>query len=489
MKKLEDNYWEYIPSFKNVQNIFLLLLITTLIGCEFNNQQPNVILVVVDDLGAHDVGFMGSTFYETPNIDRLAQQGMIFRQAYAAAANCSPTRASIVTGKYPARLGITDWIRPSVWRNGSENADSFVPTAGKKLLCPHYPLKLDTTEVTMAELLQMGGYTTMHIGKWHLGGPGYLPEDQGFDYNFAGTDFGQPPSYYAPYTSSWSPAGIPNVMPDLDNEYLTDREAAEAVQFIRKHKDGSFFLNLWHYAVHTPIEPREDYLRYFETVGSDSDQNNPAYAAMIKSVDDAMGMIINVLEEENILNNTLVIFYSDNGGHNGYTSNAPLRSGKGNPWEGGIREPMVMHWPDMIEAGTDFVSPVSSIDLLPTICGATHIALPKELNVDGINLMPFISNGESLLRKDLFWHFPHYRSYEDVRPFSIIRSDNWKLIRFWEGPIELYNLEEDPSESNNLSSSEPDKVIELEQKLDEWLLETHARIPRINPEFVEDLNQ
>ena len=457
-------------------------------GCSFESGKPNIILVVVDDLGAHDVGFMGSTYYETPNIDKLAAAGVVFTQAYAAAANCSPTRASIMTGKYPARLGITDWIRPSVWRDGSEDENMYVSDPGKKLSCPHYPLKLDTTEITIAELLQNEGYTTMHIGKWHLGGPGYLPEDQGFDYNFAGFDFGQPPSYYAPYTSDWAPGGIPRIMPLTDDEYLTDREGEEAVRFIKSNRKHPFFLNLWHYAVHTPIQPEAEYEDYFKTKSPTNQQKNPRYAAMIKSVDDAMGRILETLEEERLLSNTLIVFFSDNGGHNGYTSNAPLRSGKGNPWEGGIREPMVMHWPKRFDGGTVFSDPVSSIDLLPTLCSAAGVELPEHIVVDGMDLMPALYDDQDLGREDLFWHFPHYRSYEDVRPFSIVRSGDWKLIRFWEGSNELYDLAEDPSESNDLSSQQVDKVLELESRLDNWLLETGALVPIVNPEFVEDLN-
>ncbi len=463
---------------------FLLALIT-LAGCRQLDRRPNIILVVVDDLGAHDVGFMGSTFYETPNIDRLAENGIVFTQAYAAAANCSPTRASIMTGQYPARLGITDWIRPSVWRDGSEDADSYVGDSTTRLLCPHYPLELDTAEVTIAELLREAGYITMHIGKWHLGGPGFLPEDQGFELNFAGFDFGQPPSYYAPYTSEWSPGGIPRVMPETDDEYLTDREAAEAVKFIRANKKRPFFLNLWHYAVHTPIQPKQDYTEYFSGKEPAGEQKNARYAAMIKSVDDAMGQVMVALQEEGLLKNTLVIFFSDNGGHNGYTSNAPLRSGKGNPWEGGIREPLVMHWPKKLERGGEYEHPVSSIDLLPTLCSAAGIDIPEDLNVDGVDVLPSLIQGDTLSREDLYWHFPHYRGYEDVRPFSIVRSGDWKLVRFWEGHNELYNLREDPSETDDRSLREVEVVLELESKLDRWLILTGAKVPRVNPDFKE----
>jgi arylsulfatase A-like enzyme len=206
-------------------------------------------------------------------------------------------------------------------------------------------------------------------------------------------------------------------------------------------------------------------------------------------VDDAMGRIMQTLKEERLDRNTLVIFYSDNGGHNGYTSNAPLRSGKGNPWEGGIREPLVMHWPEMLKGGRTFEAPVSSIDLLPTLCAVAGADLPQDLGIDGLNILPAITGEQDLDRQELYWHFPHYRAYEDVRPFSIVRRDDWKLIRFWEGPTELYNLREDPSETNNLSRREPEKVLELESALDQWLKETEARIPRLNPDFGNNTGQ
>ncbi len=459
------------------------VVLAVLFSCNSGNESPNIILVVVDDLGAHDVGFMGSAYYETPNIDGLAANGMVFTQAYAAAAICSPTRASIMTGKSPARLGITDWIRPTVWRNGSEDAESYVGSKDKMLLCPHYPLKLDTSEVTIAELFKSEGYVTMHIGKWHLGGQGNLPEDQGFDYNFGGCDFGQPPSYYAPYTSNWAPGGIPGVLPENMDEYITDREAIEAEKFIRSNKDKPFFLNLWHYAVHTPIQPKEEYLDHFKVKASDSEQKNAKYAAMISSVDDAMGTILTTLEEEGILDNSIVVFFSDNGGHNGYTSNKPLRSGKGNPWEGGIREPMVIHWPEHISPGSTFDQPVSSIDLLPTLSKLAGIEFEKYSQPDGIDISSAFLDNPSQDRNDLFWHFPHYRGYEDVRPYSIIRSGDWKMIRFWEGRTELYNLVNDPSESENVADKHQEKINELNNKLDFWLKETGAKMPKLNPDY------
>jgi arylsulfatase A-like enzyme len=465
---------------------FLFLLTLVFVGCKHQSERPNIILIVVDDLGAHDVGFMGSTFYETPNIDELAANGIIFNSAYAAAAVCSPTRASIMTGKYPARLGITDWIRPAIWRTESDPDSKYTSTPGKKLRCPVNEHHLDTVEVTMAELFKSSGYATKHIGKWHLGGAGFLPEDQGFDENFGGCDFGQPPSYFAPYQSNWAPDGIPGVVPMDTSEYLTDREIEEAINFIKTAKQP-FFLNLDHYAVHTPIQPKSELQAYFENESGTGPQKNAAYAAMIKSVDEGLGKILVSLSNSGILENTLIVFYSDNGGHNAYTSNDPLRSGKGNPWEGGIRVPLAVYWKERIKKGSVSDFPVSSIDLLPTLLAITHTNVLESTVVDGVDFSSCIFENKVPDRNDLFWHFPHYRAYEDVRPYSIVRSGHWKLIRFWEGAVELYNLQTDPSEQQNLTDQEPEVVKQLNQKLELWLSETGSRLPVNNPEFVEDM--
>ncbi|MCB2222275.1 MAG: sulfatase [Bacteroidetes bacterium] len=466
--------------------IVFFAILTFLVGCQKEPKQPpNIILIVVDDLGAHDVGYMGSTYYETPGVDRLASGGMVFTRAYAAAAVCSPTRAAIMTGKYPARLGITDWIRPAIWRTENDSAKKYEAIPGRNLLCPVNENQLDTSEVTIAELLKSAGYTTKHIGKWHLGGKGYLPSNQGFDKNFGGCDFGQPPAYFAPYQSNWAPEGIPGVIPNGPNEYLTDREVEEAVRFINS-TNQPFFLNLDHYAVHTPIQPKPDLKSHFESKISDGKQNNAAYAAMIKSVDDGLGQILNTLLDKEILENTMIVFYSDNGGHNAYTSNAPLRSGKGNPWEGGIRVPLAVYWEGMIENSQCDI-PVSSIDLLPTLAGIAGVMIPDSITIDGIDLSSCLLKNELPIPRELFWHFPHYRSYEDVRPYSIVRSGPWKLIRFWEGEVELYQLEKDPSEEQNLADENPEIVVRLNNKIDQWLQKTGARLPLKNPEFIEDM--
>ena len=373
---------------------------------------------------------MGSQYYETPNLDRLAHNGMVFSDAYAACAVCSPTRASIMTGKYPARLGITDWIRPWYWRDTTAALNDYIGDSTRKLLCPQNPYWMELDEVTIPEMLKQNDYTTAHIGKWHLGDEEYFPEKQGFDYNIGGCDIGQPPSYFDPYIDKRMPGGIPTLAPRDSGEYLTDREADEAIRFIQENQDKPFFLYLSHYAVHTPVQAKKKTIEYFESKESDQGQKNAVYAAMINSVDESAGRIVQILEELGISNKTLIIFFSDNGGHNYYTSNAPLRSGKGNPYEGGIREPMFVYWPGSVPGQSHCDVPISSIDFFPTLCKLTGAIIPKNLSIDGIDISPLLLNSGQIERDALYWHFPHYRDYESVTPYSIIRKGNMKLIRF-----------------------------------------------------------
>ncbi|MEA3476987.1 MAG: sulfatase [Bacteroidota bacterium] len=464
-------------------SIVIFLFIYVFQACSNEEKPPNIILVLVDDLGWSDVGFMGSQYYETPNIDHLAKQGMIFTNAYAACAVCSPTRASIMCGKYPARLGITDWIRPWYWRDTTVNYGDYIGDSNRKLLCPANPYWMELEELTIAEVLKNEGYATAHIGKWHLGDKEYFPDKQGFDFNIGGCDIGQAPDYFDPYVDRRMPDGIPTLTPRDSGEYLTDREADEAVQFIRAHSDKAFFLYLCHYAVHTPVTGKEDIIKNFKSKTPVNGQNNPVYASMIKSVDESMGKIVQNLHEMEIADRTIIIFFSDNGGHNAYTSNAPLRSGKGNPYEGGIREPMFVYWPDYVPGNSTCNTPVSSIDFFPTLCRIVGIDIPDKLDIDGIDISPLIYNKGKIERDALFWHFPHYRDYESVTPYSIIRKGNMKLIRFWEGRNELYDLDKDLSETNNLADTFPELSEELNQDIDLWLKKTMARIPRPNPAF------
>lgn len=446
--------------------------------------RPNIILVLVDDMGWTDAACFGSRFYETPSIDRLAAEGMRFTDGYASCAVCSPTRASVLTGRYPVRTGITDWIRGS-FQGGKVPLDGKNPSGyesgeNRRLLCPQNARWLELDEITIPEILEEGRYVSGHIGKWHLGFAEWYPEHQGFDFNVGGCDYGQPPSYFDPYYRNGQ-GSIPTLKSRKVGEYLTDREADEAVDFIRRHKDRPFFLYMAHYAVHAPLEGKNELVRKY-TAKPGTNQDNATYAAMVESVDQAVGRILDVLEELGISHKTMIFFTSDNGGYLQATDNAPLRLGKGYPYEGGIRVPLIVRWPGRIPAGAECGEPVSSIDYFPTICEAASVPLPQDRIIDGVSLMPLLEGKGPLNREEIFWHFPHYRG--DIVPYSIVRSGDWKLIRRYEGKTrELFNLKEDLSETTDLSERYPEKAEALGDRLDRWLLETGAKMPVTNPEF------
>ncbi len=449
--------------------------------------KPNIVFILVDDLGWTDAACYGSRFYETPNIDRLAVQGMRFTDAYAACAVCSPTRAAVMTGRYPARMGVTDWIR-SRFQGGAlpedkRNPTEYVGGKNRKLLCPPNALWMELDEITIAEALKPAGYVSCHIGKWHLGADEWYPDRQGFDYNIGGCDYGQPPSYFDPYCRKGQGC-IPTLEPKEEGQYLTDREAEEAVRFIRQYKDRPFFLHMAHYAVHTPIQAKADVTARYEAK-EPTNQKNAKYAAMIESVDDAVGSICAVLDELKLTENTLVFFTGDNGGLLPITDNAPLRSGKGYPYEGGIREPLIVRWPGVVKAGSLSDEPVTSVDYLPTICDAAGVSIPTDRDIDGLSLVEHLMSGgdKALGRDSLFWHFPHYRG-RDVVPYSIVRAGPWKLIKRYEGKtFELFNLNDDLSERNDLAEKMPEKVQELDAILHRWLTKTNAKMPVPNPNY------
>lgn len=445
---------------------------------------PNFVLILLDDLGWADVGCYGSTYHETPNIDRLAAQGMKFINGYAACAVCSPTRASIMTGRYPARVGITDWIRArfqgAVIPEDKKNPEGYTGSKDQKVLCPQNSFWMELDEVTLAEALKATGYTCSHVGKWHLGPDDWYPEHQGFDFNIGGCDRGHPPGYFDPYESA--EGNIPTLKPRRKGEYLTDREADEAVKFIAGHKEQPFFLYLAHYAVHTPIQAKPELVEKYKKK-KPTRQKEPAYAAMVESVDQALGRMLKTLEECDLARNTLVLFTSDNGGYERYTSNAPLRSGKGYPYEGGIRVPLIVRWPAVIEPGSECRVPVMSADFFPTFCEAAGARLPRDRAVDGESLMPLLTGKGRLKRDAIYWHFPHYRG-RDCAPYSIIREGDWKLIKRYDGKsFELFHLGEDPSEENDLAEALPERVGELDQKLIDWLKEVGAKAPIENPDY------
>ena len=479
---------------KKANLLFLPLLLVKSCGSDHKtideNTKFNYVIIHVDDLGWTDLSGYGSEYYETPNIDRLAEEGMKFTDAYASAAVCSPSRAALLTGKYPARLGITDWIRAKfqggiIPEHGS-NPEGYEESSGRPLLTPKNYLYLSTGEFTLAGYLKNEGYITGHIGKWHLGQEDQYPEHHGFDYNFGGCDLGQPPSYFDPYVDPREREyyELHNLPPKKEGEYLTDREGDEAVWFLREHSDKQFFLHWAPYAVHTPIQGREDLVDKYNKKTPSSHHNNPVYAAMVESVDDNVGKVLDILDSLDLAGNTMVIFTSDNGGllggpNNRITSNYPLRSGKGYQYEGGIRVPFIVRLPRVVPAGSINHTPVASIDIMPTIVDFSGEKDIGKYDFDGVSMVHLIQDPEKQIDRDLFWHFPHYRG-NDVVPYSIIRSGFDKLIKYYDGtPSELYNLEADLSESINLADSRKGTVKKLEERIDQWTAGINAKLPKL----------
>ncbi len=441
--------------------------------------KPNIVFILIDDMGWKDLGCFGSRFYETPNCDKLASQGMRFTNAYAACSVCSPTRASILTGKYPARLHLTDWL--------PGRAD--MPS--QKLLRPKIIQYLPLEETTLADALKPLGYTSASIGKWHLGGKPYYPEKHGFDLNIAGNEWGQPPAYFYPYRKGQNGASIPGLEEGKPGEYLTDRLTDEAEKFVEANKDRPFFLYFAHYAVHIPLQAKKDVIeRYKAKAGPDDPQNNAIYAAMVESVDDSVGRLLKKLDDLKIADRTIVVFFSDNGGlsvHEGpdtpSTSNAPLRAGKGYLYEGGVREPMIVRWPGVVKPGGVCDVPVCSIDFYPTILEMAGASIDPKRTVDGVSLMPLLRGGGEPKRDALYWHYPHY-SNQGGKPCAAVRQGDFKLIEFYEdGKLELYNLKDDIGETRDLAEKMPEKAKELHEKLKAWRAAVDAQMPTPNPDY------
>lgn len=438
------------------------------------SKRLNIVLILIDDLGWADVGCFGSKCYETPHIDRLASEGMRFTDGYAACPVCSPTRASIMTGKYPARLHLTDWIPGE--GNRPEN----------RLKIPEWRKYLPLEEATIAEALKPAGYVSASIGKWHLGGPSYYPEHHGFDVNVAGSHIGHPAMYFWPYE------GKSHSVPGLKDgggpgEYLTDRLTDEAEKFIDQNKQRPFFLYFAHYAVHQPLMAKAAITAKYKQKPPHGSQKKPVYAAMVESVDQSVGRILAKLDALEIADGTVVIFMSDNGGLtiDGTTSNAPLRDGKGFPYEGGIREPLLVKWPKVTKPGSTCSVPVCSIDFLPTILeiADVHGEARSQPAVDGLSLVPLLRESGTLRRDSLYWHYPHYWANQTVRPFGAVRAGDWKLIEFYEDMrVEMYNLKEDIGETNDLAERMPEKVVELRDRLHAWRTSVDAQMPTPNPD-------
>lgn len=423
--------------------------------------KPNVVVVLADDLGATDLGCSGSRFHETPALDRLAASGMSFARAYSACTVCSPTRAALLTGLSPARLRVTDWI-----------AGHKRPFA--KLRVPDWTRRLPAEPVTLAERFQAAGYATASLGKWHLGGPDSRPEDHGFDLNVAGTDRGQPGSYFSPFKIPTLPDGPPG-------EHVTDRLADETDRFLETHRDRPFFLYLPHFAVHTPIQGKPDLVaKYKAKADPASPQKNPGYAALLEGLDGAVGRLVATLERLKLREKTVVVFTSDNGGLLPVTSNLGMRAGKGSAYEGGVRVPLMISWPGRIEAGGKTDGAVITHDLYPTLLELAGLEAPE---VDGVSLAPALLGKGAVAARPLYWHYPHYHP-GGATPYSAVLDGSWRLIQFFEdGRLELYDLASDPLEQRNRAAEEPGKAKELLAKLEAWRSEVAAQLPAPNPDY------
>ena len=481
---------------KKATGVFVLSLLIFQGACKEENEvgrkKPNVVFILVDDLGLIDLGVTGSTYYETPNIDTLAKQGMIFTQGYAASRVCSPSRASIMTGKFTARHGITDWIGAKsgeAWRELKRH-DKLLPAA--------YVHNLPERDISLAEAMKNGGYSTFFSGKWHLGSEGSYPENHGFDINVGGWDKGSPIGGY------FSPWENPKLNNKTDGENLSMRLANETASFIKKNKDGPFFAFLSFYAVHGPIQTTNSKWEKYRDKAKAKGivergykmesvlpirqvQDNPIYAGLVESMDEAVGVVLSALVEQGIEDETIVIFTSDNGGvasgDSFSTANLPLRGGKGYQWEGGIREPYFIKVPWLINDGAKSDYPVTGTDFYPTILDLVGIdALPNQ-HLDGISLKPLLEGEEMVINRPLYWHYPHYGN-QGGAPSSIIQDKGWKLIHYWEDDRdELYNLPSDIGEQYDLAEENPEITIQMRKKLLDWLNEVGANLPEKDTDF------
>jgi arylsulfatase A-like enzyme len=477
---------------------FLASLAAPLFASSAPGRKPNVLFILADDLGWRDTGIYGSAYYETPNIDGLAKRGMMFRNAYAAAPICSPTRASIQTGLHPARIGMTApsghlpevILEQKLQKQGPRVHKALVPVSVTRL-------KLEY--ITLGESFKAAGYRTAHLGKWHLGSEPYDPLHQGFDIDLPHTPDSSPVSGYLGPWKFWPGQGKPG-------EHIEDRLSDEAEKFIVANKDHPFYLEYWAFSVHSPWQAKPEILKkYTRKTDPANPQHNPVYAAMVESLDAAIGRVIKAIDENGLADNTIIVFFSDNGGvfwdartekamlDPGYedipiTSNAPLRNGKASIYDGGTREPMIMIWPGHVKAGSASDAIVQSIDFHPTLLEMVGLKPQADQKFDGISIVPALL-GKPLGREAIFCHYPHYSPQANAIPGTWVRKGDWKLIRFWcDGPdrkdrFELYNLAADIGESNDLAAQYPERVRELKALLDLFIADTHATVPIPNPAY------
>ncbi len=455
--------------------------------------RPNFLFILVDDLGWSDLGCYGSRFAETPNLDRLAASGVRFTDAYASCPVCSPTRASVMTGKYPSRLNITDWIPGDNPKN-------------RKLLGPEDRHELPLEEKTIAEAFREHGYKTFFAGKWHLGSDGFFPEDQGFEINKGGHDKGSPPGgYYSPYHN-------PKLEDGPEGEYLPDRLTDETIKFMENTAGNPFLAFLSFYTVHTPIQASRRHISKYEAKEAQAgepavpafipehdgetkqSQDNPAYASMVEAMDENVGRLMDELVKLDLDKDTVIVFTSDNGGlstlfpgRHAPTSNLPLRAGKGWCYEGGIRVPLIIRLPENEGTTRESDVPVISMDFYPTLLELAGLPALPEQNLDGKSLARYLREGKEPERDALFWHYPHYHG-SAWTPGAAIRAGDWKLIEFYETEkVELYNLKADLGEKNDLSAVNPGKTAELLEMLHKWQKETGALMPEPNPGYHPEL--
>ena len=467
--------------------------------------KPNVILFLVDDLGYTDLSFTGSTFYETPNLDALAKRGVFFDNAYAANPVCSPTRASVLTGKYPSRIGLTN-------HSGSSGA------RGPKYILEPPAVKgnMPAEDLTLAEAFKKHGYATAHVGKWHLQshhqqGTEHYPENHGFDLNVAGHKMGQPGSFLYPYKSKQHPStNVPGLGDGKPGDYLTDVLTDHAIQFIEEKKDSPFFLNFWFYTVHTPLGAKPEKLKKYQEKAkamaldqkgapgipvhhsfADSRQDNPTYAAMVESLDQNIGRVLATLDRLNLRDNTILLFFSDNGGlstsssQSSVTSILPNKAGKAWVYEGGIRVPLIMDYPDLAKSGQIISEPVISNDFYPTLLDLAGLPLEPEQHVDGVSLKPLLKKeNQKLGREALYFHYPHYHHINSMGPSGAIRMEDYKLvIKYEDSSTELYNLSSDRGETVNLAPKKAGLVNQMKKKFDQWITSTRSLMPTLNRQY------
>jgi arylsulfatase A-like enzyme len=450
--------------------------------------KPNVVLILVDDMGLHDLSIEGSSFYQSPNIDRLARGGMRFTQGYANCRVCSPSRASIQLGTFTARHGITQWIGA---RSGMDWKRE------DPVLSAEYLHNLPHDDVSLAEAMREGGYRTFFAGKWHLGGDGSLPSDHGFEINVGGHHRGSPPNGF------FSPFKNPQMENGPAGQSLPLRLADETAEFIQEHRDQPFFAMLSFYSVHAPVQTtRQLWTKYQKlaprlpegasrfrvdrTLPVRQIQDHPVYAGMVETTDTAVGRVLDALDRSGLTESTIVIFTSDNGGVSSgdayATSNLPLRGGKGRQWEGGIREPYYIRYPAITEAASSCDVPVTGADFYPTILELCGLPARNDQHVDGVSLVPLLQ-GETIAPRPLYWHYPHYDN-QGGEPSSLFRDGDWKLIHYYEdGRDELYNLAVDPSEESDLARTYPARTKRMWMQLESWLQSVGAKFPEPDPRY------